>query len=61
MRTRNVYWLIGAVAIAIAAVMLAALIVTLIPDDPNAAAASMQRQVIGPKLESIVESHRRGR
>jgi hypothetical protein len=61
MRTKNFYWLIGAIAIAVAAVMLAGLIVTLIPDDPSAAAASMQQQVLEPKLESIAESHRRGK
>ena len=55
MRTRNLYWLIGAVAIAVATVMLAGLIVILMPDDPNAAAASMQ-QLVGPKLQLIVES-----
>ena len=56
MRTRNLYWLIGAVAIAVATVMLAGLIVILMPDDPNAAAASMPQQLVGPKLQSIVES-----
>jgi hypothetical protein len=61
MRMRNFYWLIGAVAIAVATVMLAALIVTLIPDDPNAVAASMQQQVPLSKLESTVESHSRGK
>jgi hypothetical protein len=61
MRTRNAYWLIAAVAVAVVTVMLAALVVMLEPNDPTVAAASIQRQVLEPKLESIVESHRRGK
>ena len=57
MRTKTIYWLMVAIAIMLATVSLAGLIVTLIPDDPNTAAASMQREVLEPKLESMVESH----
>jgi len=60
MRTGKLYLLIAAIAIAIATVALAGLIVTLIPQDPDTAAASMQRQVLEPKIEAIAESHRRG-
>jgi len=60
MRTSKLYWLIVAIAFAVATVTLAGLIVTLIPDDPNTAAASMQHQLLEPKIESIAESHRRG-
>lgn len=59
MRTKTLYWLMAAIAIMVATVTLAGLIVTLIPEDPNAAAASMQRQVLEPKIEAIAESHRR--
>jgi hypothetical protein len=47
--------------VAAVTIMLAALIVLLEPNDPTVAAASMQRQVLEPKLESMVESHRRGK
>ena len=59
MRTKTLYWLMVAIAIMVATVTLAGLIVTLIPEDPNTAAASMQRQVLEPKIEAIAESHRR--
>jgi hypothetical protein len=61
MSMRTLCWLIAAIAIAAATLGLSALIVAFVPNDPNAAAAAVQQQVIEPKLESIVESHRRTR
>lgn len=59
MKTRTLYWLMAAIAIMVATVVLAGVIVTLIPQDPDMAAASMQREVLEPKIEAIAESHRR--
>ena len=61
MKTRTLYWLMLAIAIMVATVALAGLIVTLIPQDPDMATASMQREVLEPKIEAIAESHRRGK
>lgn len=61
MKTRTLYWLMLAIAIMVATVVLAGVIVTLIPEDPDMAAASMQREVLEPKIEAIAESHRRGK
>lgn len=61
MRTKTLYWLMIAIAVMVATVALAGLIVTLIPQDPDMAAASLQRQVLEPKIEAIAESHRRAK
>lgn len=58
---RYVFWLITAIAIVAVTVALASLIVFLAPDDPNVAAASMQQQILEPKLESMVRSHVRAK
>ena len=60
MRTSKLFQLIAAaIAIAALTIALAGLIVVLVPNDPSAATASMQQQVLEPKLESIAEAHRR--
>jgi len=56
MRTENVYWLLAAIAVAAVTIALAAFIVVLAPGDPNLAAAAVQQQVPGPKLEAMAES-----
>ena len=61
MKARNLYWLVAALAVAALTIALAALIVVLMPGDPNAQAAAIQQQVPEPMLESIAESHRHGR
>ena len=58
MRTGNVYWLLAAIAVAAVTIALAAFIVVLAPGDPNVAAAAVQQQVLGPKLEAMADSHR---
>ena len=58
MRAGNVYWLIAAIAVAVVTIALAAFIVVLAPGDPNLAAAAVQQQVPGPKLEAMADSHR---
>ncbi len=58
MRTENVYWLLAAIAVAAVTIALAAFIVVLAPGDPNVAAAAVQQQVLGPKLEAMADSHR---
>ena len=58
MRTRNVYWLVAAIAVAAATIALAAFIVVLAPSNSNAAAASVA-QVLEPRLEAMAEAHHR--
>ena len=58
MRTRIFLWLLAAIAVVAMTFALASLIVAFVPNDPTTAAASMQRQVLEPKLESIAESRR---
>lgn len=58
MNTRTLFWLIAAIAIVAATLGLSALIVAFVPSDPNAAAVAVQQQVLEPKLESIIDSHR---
>ena len=58
---RYVFWLITAIAIVAVTIALASLIVVLAPDDPSMAAASMQQQVLEPKLESMVRPHVRAK
>jgi hypothetical protein len=61
MRLRTVFWLLAAIAVIAVTIALASLIVVFAPNDPNTATASMQQQVLEPKLESIAESHRRAK
>ena len=56
MRSRDVYWLIAAIAVAAVAIALAVFIVILAPSDSNAAAASMP-QVLNAELEAMAQSH----
>jgi hypothetical protein len=61
MRTRIFLWLIAAIAVVAMTFALASLIVVLAPNDPSTAAASLQQQVLEPKLESMAESHKRAK
>jgi hypothetical protein len=57
MRTKNVYWLIAAIAVAAVTIALAALIVVLAPSNSSAAAASVP-QVLESRVEAMAEPHR---
>jgi len=57
MKTRNLYWLIVAIAVAVVTITLAGFIVVLVPNDPSTAALSMQHEVLEPKLEAIAETY----
>ena len=56
MTTRNVYWLIAAVAVAAVTFALAAFIVVLAPANSNAAAASVP-QALESRVEAMAEAH----
>jgi hypothetical protein len=60
MRTKNIYWLIAAIAVAAVTIALAAFIVVLAPSNSSAAAASVP-QMLEPRLEAMAESYRRAR
>jgi hypothetical protein len=61
MKATSVYWLVAALAVAALTIALAALIVVLMPGDPNAQAAAIEQQVLEPTPDSIAEAQRHAR